>query len=1026
MSIRRLAVSALLAGFGLPALAAPDAAPAAQREQQKKVAAEVEQTVRRIKTTLRVLNYQKVAVKAGSRDHQETEQKILEGIAADLKQLNDGQLQAVLKHLDNALAAPDAATATAEQREAYQQHRAAMAALRDMVYKLDILKSLDQAAARIDKLAKDEHAMHLRAIQTENFKSVQVRGQRGLPGGSRDDREEQADSQGDLGNELVSIVKQLAVLKPSLTPEQKERLDKSDAAAKGGQLIADMTIASKDLTAGQFNGAAERQLRVSKELQALALALRTPRDKVTAMKEARDKIEKTIQAEQALKAETEIAKKPEEQKRPPDRFERYAPDPKKVETQRLADQQAKLEFETREVRKALEDVAKEAAAKLTPAESEMKRAQDELRQNADPDKAVPAEENSIDRLKEAREELDKQIAQAEKEKSDALAATKKAAEQVEKLIQEQKKVQADTKAEKKADELKKVADAQKDISKKADELKNLPLPDKTEAKQALDKAADEAKKAADDLAAKDKAAAQPKQDETLKALEAAKKALEDKAKEIEKRREDLAKIEAAQKKLDELSKQEKKVAEEAKANTDANKDKSDQLAKKQDEVTPPTKDVAKDVKDVAPDAAQKLDQSAAKQQEAKDNLQKNMPTPAAEKGTEAAKKLDEARDALDKKADELKAKEIADQAALQPNQVNPMDAAQQLAKAIEQANKAAEQANKAADQLQKPMDSQAKNLAEQQKKIAEQAQKQNQPEAAKNADAAAKALEQGDIPKAVQEQQAALDKLNDAAKGEPMPGEGQPMKGEGQPPNNAQLAKAQQQLKEATEALAQSAQANQAAQAALNQAQAVAPMAVQQQLNQAAQKLNQAGQQLGQGEPMNAGQSQQQAAQQLGEALQALNAANQAAGQQQSQPGQPMQAQGQPGQPGQQPGQPGQQPGQPGQQPGQPGQPGQQQPGQQPGKQPGNKEDNQNRGEGDRTSPDGMKNVAPNGKSQDGDGTFINLQKKERDKVQQNAEAGFPAEFREKLKQYNINIKNAGKPQAKTPPPAAKPDDKKP
>ena len=50
------------------------------------------------------------------------------------------------------------------------------------------------------------------------------------------------------------------------------------------------------------------------------------------------------------------------------------------------------------------------------------------------------------------------------------------------------------------------------------------------------------------------------------------------------------------------------------------------------------------------------------------------------------------------------------------------------------------------------------------------------------------------------------------------------------------------------------------------------------------------------------------------------------------------------------------------------------------------------------------------------DGSFINLQKKERDKVQQNAEAAFPAEFREKLKQYNINIKNAGKPQAKTAP----------
>ena len=62
--------------------------------------------------------------------------------------------------------------------------------------------------------------------------------------------------------------------------------------------------------------------------------------------------------------------------------------------------------------------------------------------------------------------------------------------------------------------------------------------------------------------------------------------------------------------------------------------------------------------------------------------------------------------------------------------------------------------------------------------------------------------------------------------------------------------------------------------------------------------------------------------------------------------------------------------------------------------------------EGDKDGPEKLKNSASSGNATTGDGAFINLRKRERDKVQQNAEAQFPAEFRELIKQYNINIKN--------------------
>ena len=56
--------------------------------------------------------------------------------------------------------------------------------------------------------------------------------------------------------------------------------------------------------------------------------------------------------------------------------------------------------------------------------------------------------------------------------------------------------------------------------------------------------------------------------------------------------------------------------------------------------------------------------------------------------------------------------------------------------------------------------------------------------------------------------------------------------------------------------------------------------------------------------------------------------------------------------------------------------------------------------------PEKLKNAASAGNNMAGDGGFIHLRKREREKVQQNAEAQFPAEFRELIKQYNINIKN--------------------
>jgi hypothetical protein len=64
-------------------------------------------------------------------------------------------------------------------------------------------------------------------------------------------------------------------------------------------------------------------------------------------------------------------------------------------------------------------------------------------------------------------------------------------------------------------------------------------------------------------------------------------------------------------------------------------------------------------------------------------------------------------------------------------------------------------------------------------------------------------------------------------------------------------------------------------------------------------------------------------------------------------------------------------------------------------------------GDGDMAGGDKLKNAGSTGTAATGDGTFIGLRKKDRDKVTSGGDSQFPAEFRELIKQYNVNIKNA-------------------
>ncbi|MCS6865759.1 MAG: hypothetical protein RMJ56_14775 [Gemmataceae bacterium] len=1034
----------LVAVFALAALLVPLATsrgtdPVRQRDEQKKIKARVDEAARRAASTLDAMMFQRLTPNA--------EQKVLQDVAAGLRGLSETEIQAVLDHLEKAVMAPDPQTATAEQKAAYAKHLQIVQQLKVMLGQLDVIKSLEEAAERLERAAEKEIQLDAHA-HTNSLRS------RGI-----DDRDELATEQADLRNEVVNIFKgiQRLVEDKLLTPDQQARVEKADALTRGQRLTAEMATTITTIRQGRFLDASERLRRHAKELKDLAAALRTPPgSRLEALKAAQAEVVKAIDAQR--KANQDAAERNEADFKAPPGI-----DPKAARANDLANQQAKAEFATRDARRATERVAPEIAEKLKPAETQQWKAEDALRAKNIAAAREP-QERALEALQQAKDELDRQIAAAELAKNDPLAATKQAIEQLDRIIKDQKDTNARTeKALERPDRLPDAANAQKDVARKTDELRNTPLPPNTQAQQALQKALEAQKQAAEKLDNKQPRDAQPDQQAALDELQRARDELEKQAQAIEQRREQLAQLEDLKGRLEELAKNEQNIAKAAdQAAADPRKPDTTELGQKQADLVNPTKEVGQQLEKLAPEAAQKVGDAAKKQEAAKNDLAMNMPMAGAEKAKDAAAQLNEAAKDLQKQIDQMKGQEAADQAALQPNKVDPQQAAQQLQKALEQAQQAAQQA-KMADMALNPMPADGMppmgtpDLAQLQKDIAQKAAEQQLPDAAKAAEKAAEALKKGDLPQAIENQQKALEELKRATmppgmmgekgmnpgmgmqqpmggmmgeKGMPpgmmgqqgmptmggmmgekgmTPGMGmqqpmggmmgekgmnpgmgmqQPMGGMMGTPND--LAKQQQQVLDATKALQQSQQANNAAQAALQQAQANAPMAVQNQLQQAGNQLQQAGNQLQQGQPGQAGMNQQQAAQNLQQALDALNQAAMAQGQQAGMMGMGMMGMGQMGQGMGQMGQ--------GQGMGSNAQQGM----------------NMGMGEGDMAGGEKLKNVGSMGNDVTGDGSFIKMRSKERDKVQQATDSQFPAEFRELIKQYNINIKN-GKP-APTPP----------
>ncbi len=123
-------------------------------------------------------------------------------------------------------------------------------------------------------------------------------------------------------------------------------------------------------------------------------------------------------------------------------------------------------------------------------------------------------------MKAARDKLDELIAKEEKKKSDPLEAVKDAIAKVDQIIKDETKNREKTEATKgtQTEKMPALSKEQKQIAKNTNDLKNSPLPEKKEAKDALNKAEKAMQQAAKSLDTKKGMDAVKNQDKALKDL----------------------------------------------------------------------------------------------------------------------------------------------------------------------------------------------------------------------------------------------------------------------------------------------------------------------------------------------------------------------------------------------------------------------------------------------------------------------------------------------------------------------------
>src|SRR5262249_49624545 len=180
-----------------------------QQEKQKQIQAETDYLVRRMATMLRVLEFYQV--------DKAQEKKLMEEMVGVLSGLSKNQMKEVIRRLDAAAKEKEQGKSDKELVQAYARHREILDALKEMTARFDAVRSLDQAADRLEKFAKSQFELHLQTAQLlrdlDAFQKPNTSATQRLLITKRlrnliVETKRQADDQSDLEKDVAIVVKQ--------------------------------------------------------------------------------------------------------------------------------------------------------------------------------------------------------------------------------------------------------------------------------------------------------------------------------------------------------------------------------------------------------------------------------------------------------------------------------------------------------------------------------------------------------------------------------------------------------------------------------------------------------------------------------------------------------------------------------------------------------------------------------------------------------------------------------------------------
>ncbi len=659
---------------------------AQQTMQQKQAQAETKRTAQRLEAMLRVLAYHQLDAAA--------EQKIINEAANTLRGLSQQQMEEILKNFNTASQAKTLAEMDKQLDQAQDKHRAVLDQIRQLLGRFEMVRNVEQAAQRFDKLALEQGQLKERMLLTEQQRRTQANQRRGM---RPESPQQEALRQDDLTRDADAVLQKLHEIQNDIPDELKPRLEKAFAIANERHMLETMREAANHLRYRNQREAEDRQIQVKNDLERLARTLRTPSDKLGVLQEARDRVQKLLQQQNDLRDQTVATKDPRQadanKDQPKDREQNAA---------RKSAKQAEVMVQTRDVKDLLTDVAKDTAQTLEQSAVAMQVAKDRLRESQQK-QALEPQTQAAEKLAQAKKQLDDLVVAEEKNQRDPLAALQRAIEQIEKIMAEQKALQQRNKESmmaKKPAELKPTAPKQQNLAEKTEDIVAKPLAAKAETKQLIQNAAEAMHAASEQLHLQQGDQAIAQQNRALADLAQAKAALQAEAQAMAERREQIAQMEQAAKKLEDLIQKETEITE---ASKQLNKQKkapartasNDKLAQQQDQAKTQTDELTKDLKTTAPDASAKTTAAAEKMNAASKSLRKDQLPEASAESQKAVDHLEQAKKSLNDTLSEKQAEEAAAEAMQNPDKIMPGEAAVHVAKALMESKEAAKQSAQA-------------------------------------------------------------------------------------------------------------------------------------------------------------------------------------------------------------------------------------------------------------------------------------------------------------------------------------------